>query len=48
MLRPATGQDLLTDEGTTMSLASGRGLALVQDLATLLGAPPPLHGPGKR
>lgn len=48
VLWPAPGQDLLTGEGTTMPLASGRGLALVQDLATLLGAPPPLHGPGKR
>ena len=48
MLWPAPGQDLLTGEGTTMPLASGRGLALVHDLATLLDAPPPLHGPGKR
>lgn len=48
VLWPAPGQDLLTGEGTTMPLASGRGLALVHDLAILLGAPPPLHGPGKR
>ena len=48
MLWPAPGTDSLAGEGTTMPLASGRGLSLVHDLATLLGAPPPLNGPGTR
>jgi hypothetical protein len=31
-----------------MPLSTGLGLALVQDLANLLGAPPPLTGPGNQ
>lgn len=45
VLWPTTRQRLLTAEGTRMPLSTGRGLALVQDLANLLGAPPPLNGP---
>ena len=43
---PPTGAHLLAAEGTPTPLSTGRGLALVQDLANLLGAPPPLNGPG--
>ena len=46
VLWPPTRAHLLTAEGAPMPLSTGRGLALVQDLANLLGAPPPLHGPG--
>ncbi|TVP74120.1 MAG: RES domain-containing protein [Nitriliruptor sp.] len=45
VLWPTTRQHLLTAEGTPTPLSTGRGLALVQDLANLLGAPPPLNGP---
>lgn len=47
VLWPKTRQRLLVAQGDPMPLATGRGLALVQDLANLLGAPPPLNGPGK-
>lgn len=47
VLWPTTRQRLLVAEGAPVPLSTGRGLALVQDLATILGAPPPLNGPGK-
>jgi hypothetical protein len=47
VLWPPTRQRLLVAEGDPIPLATGRGLALVQDLANLLGSPPPLHGPGQ-
>lgn len=46
VLWPITRQRLLAAEGTSMPLSTGRGLALVHDVANLLGAPPPLNGPG--
>ena len=47
LLWPTARQRLLVADGNPMPLSAGQGLALVQDLANLLGAPPPLHGPGK-
>jgi hypothetical protein len=47
VLWPSTRQRLLVAEGAPMPLSTGRGRALVEDLANLLGAPPPLNGPGK-
>ena len=47
VLWPTARQRLLVADGNPMPLSAGQGLALVQDLANLLGAPPPLHGPGK-
>jgi hypothetical protein len=48
VLWPTPRQHLFSAEGTPMPLSTGRGLALVQDLANLLGAPPPLNGPGNQ
>ena len=47
VLWPTARQRLLVADGNPMPLSGGRGLALVQDIANLLGAAPPLHGPGK-
>jgi hypothetical protein len=46
VLWPAAGQRLLATHGGPGPLSSGHGLELVRDLANLLGAPPPLTGPG--
>jgi hypothetical protein len=46
VLWPASGQRLLVPDGGPWELSTGHGLELVRDLANLLGAPPPLSGPG--
>ena len=43
---PSRGQHLLEAAGPTWELHDGHGLELARDLANLLGAPPPLTGPG--
>lgn len=46
VLWPTSARGLLAADGSSLELSTGRGLALVHDLANLLGAPPPLNGPG--
>lgn len=45
VLWPAHGGRLLQRDAGPWPLDDGRGLELVRDVATLLGAPPPLTGP---
>ena len=47
VLWPPRGSLLALDDGP-WPLGSGRGFELMRDVATLLGAPPPLHGPDIR
>jgi len=46
VLWPTRGEGLFEASGATWELHDGYGLELVRDLANLLGAPPPLTGPG--
>jgi hypothetical protein len=46
VLWPPRGQAFLDLVAGPWPLGSGRGLELVRDVANLLGAPPPLTGPG--
>jgi hypothetical protein len=46
ILWPPGGSSLLDLAAGPWPLSSGRGLELVRDVANLLGAPPPLTGPG--
>lgn len=46
ILWPARRDTLLERTAGPWPLGSGRGLELVRDVANLLGAPPPLTGPG--
>lgn len=46
VLWPPGGRPLLEPSGATWDLGADHGLELVRDLANLLGAPPPLTGPG--
>ncbi len=43
---PSRGEQLLEASGPTWEIHDGYGLELVRDLANLLGAPPPMTGPG--